>query len=283
MQLNSLLYVIPLFVAGLIAVGLSVYVARRRDTPGGLPVTLVLIGATWWSLLYAGSVAAVDPATKLLFEQLALPGRVLVPVSWFLFALEFSRHEKVLQRPASLLLWIVPAITVFLGWTNDAHGLFWRNIIVDTSGPIRLLDLRPGVWYWIYTAYAYLLTIGGIAILLRAYLKAPSLYRAQAVWLVTATIPPLAANFIQILGFSPVPHLTLAPFGFVITGLALARGLYSNHLLDVVPVAHRAAIAGMNDAVIVLDPQDRVIDLNPATETLTGCRATEALRLNLAQ
>jgi hypothetical protein len=92
MQPQVVLLTLPLFVATVVALGLAGFIWRRREAPGAIPVALVLLGAAEWSLLYALSIAATDLDQKLLFEQLALPGRLVVPVAWFIFAVEFVRQ-----------------------------------------------------------------------------------------------------------------------------------------------------------------------------------------------
>ena len=46
---------------------------------------------------------------------------------------------------------------------------------------------------------------------------------------------------------------------------------------DIAPVARSAAIARLRDGVLVFDTQDRLVDLNPAAEALTGHKAGQAL------
>jgi PAS domain S-box-containing protein len=69
----------------------------------------------------------------------------------------------------------------------------------------------------------------------------------------------------------------LTPFSFTVTGLAFAWGLYRFHLLDLVPVAREAIIESMSDAILVLDLQNRIVDLNPAAQRLIGRTSQEAI------
>jgi PAS domain S-box-containing protein len=85
------------------------------------------------------------------------------------------------------------------------------------------------------------------------------------------------SNAIYLSGSSPFPHLDLTPFAFALSCIALALGLLRYRLLDVVPIARRAVIDGMSDGVIVLDNQDRVVDLNPAIRGIIGINAADAI------
>jgi PAS domain S-box-containing protein len=274
---NALPYVLFLAVTGLIAAACSAFVWRRRSAKGSVPIVLAMLSASFWALMYALSVGSRELEMKLLFENLVWIGRVVVPAAWFLFALQYTRDDHGSSPRWAPLLWLVPAATVVLAWTNDAHGLMWRSVELDNSGPAPLLHFDEGPWFGLYTAYAYVMVLGGVVVLLRAYLQSPQLYRNQAVWMMIAALAPLVASLVQRAGISPLGNLVLSPFGFALTGLALVKGLYSFQMFEVVPVAHRAVIEGMSDAVFVLDGRDRVVDLNHAGETLTGWQAVDAV------
>ena len=55
-------------------------------------------------------------------------------------------------------------------------------------------------------------------------------------------------------------HLT--PFAFTLTAVLVAIGVNWFHFLDIVPIARDRVIESMTDGVIVLDEQDRVVDIN---------------------
>jgi PAS domain S-box-containing protein len=59
--------------------------------------------------------------------------------------------------------------------------------------------------------------------------------------------------------------------------MAIALSLFRFRLLDVVPVARENVIEDMADGVVVLDLQDRVVDMNPAAEHFLGCSARKAI------
>jgi PAS domain S-box-containing protein len=59
--------------------------------------------------------------------------------------------------------------------------------------------------------------------------------------------------------------------------MAIALSLFRYRLLDVVPVARENVIEDMADGVVVLDLQDRVVDMNPAAEHYLGCSARKAI------
>jgi hypothetical protein len=89
MALGAMPYVLFLTVTGLVA-ACSAFVWRRRSAKGSVAIVVAMLGASFWALIYALSVASATVETKLYFEKLLLLGRVAVPVAWLMFALQFT-------------------------------------------------------------------------------------------------------------------------------------------------------------------------------------------------
>src|SRR5256884_9306011 len=145
------------------------------------------------------------------------------------------------------------------------------NFRWDWSRSFVLLKITNGVWYWIDIAYSYLLLFVGailICMLIQSLMRSARLYLGQAGALLIAVIAPWLGNALTIFGLNPFPELDLTPFAFTISGLAVAWSLFRFRLFNIIPVAREAVIESMRDAVIVLDEQDRIVDLNPAAQRL---------------
>ena len=55
---------------------------------------------------------------------------------------------------------IIPIITLVLVFTNDKHGLIWKNYTLDSS--TNMLYYKHGIWFWIFDIYAFTLICWGI-------------------------------------------------------------------------------------------------------------------------
>jgi len=66
--------------------------------------------------------------------------------------------------------------------------------------------------------------------------------------------------------------------GFCVTGIAFFWGLSRLQLLDIImPIAHDAILQSMADGVIILDTQQRVIEINPAAQNIIGGNRSEII------
>ncbi|HEX5689014.1 MAG TPA: histidine kinase N-terminal 7TM domain-containing protein, partial [Roseiflexaceae bacterium] len=204
------------------------------------------------------------------WAKLEYLGIVTGPVAALVLALEYTGNEQWLTRRGRILLAVVPLITVALVWTNELHHLVWQTVQADRSTGVALLDVEYGVWFVIHAAYSYLVMIFGILLVILAFIRSPRPYRSQAAVLALSGVVPLAGNAIYVLKLNPFPNLDLTPFAFTLAGLLWAWGLFHFQLLDIVPVARDAVIESMSDALLVVDGDNRVVDLNPAATAILG-------------
>jgi PAS domain S-box-containing protein len=65
--------------------------------------------------------------------------------------------------------------------------------------------------------------------------------------------------------------------------MAAVWGMAQFRLFDIVPVAHYAVIRSMSDGLIVLDPWNRVVDINPAAQRIIGQKRGGAMELEPAR
>jgi PAS domain S-box-containing protein len=266
-----------LLVAAAISVALVFFAWLRRGTPGAGSLALLMTGVCIWAAGYALELSGADLPAKIFWAKVEYLGIATVPLSWLAFALQYTDREGQLTPRNLTLLSALPLVTLLLAWTNEAHGLVWRSTSLSEGGPFPALEVDHGAWFWVHWSYSYLLLLVGTILLISMLTRSPNLYRKQNLALLVAVSVPWVGNGVYVLGLSPVPNLDLTPFAFLISGTAIALSLFRFRLLDIVPVARENVMEGMSDGVVVLDLQDRVVDMNPAAERFLGCSARRAI------
>jgi PAS domain S-box-containing protein len=273
--------VLALAVLTLVAVG--VYAWRHRTTAGALSFSLLMFAIAGWCLAYALELLGRDLAGKMLWLKAEYPGIVATPVLWLVFALQYTGRGRLFSRRNVALLSLLPVVTVLLVWTNQAHHLFYSSYHVDTSNNWPLLHLQYGPWFWVHAGFSYLCLLVGTLLLVGAFLRSSSLYRQQVGMLLAGALIPWAGNALYLTGLSPRPGLDLTPLAFTLSGLVVAFGLFRYGLFQVVPVARQAVVEGLPAAMVVLDAEGRIADLNPAARRLFNLTDKEAIGLPACQ
>jgi PAS domain S-box-containing protein len=273
-------YVFPVIASAVVSAALASYAWHRRPAPGATSFSLLMLAVAEWSLAYALELVSSDLPAALFWDNIGWLGAAFAPTLWLIFVLQYTGRARWLTRRNIALLMVEPLVTLLLVGTNQFHSLIESNIRLDTSGSFAALGVTYGVWYWINIAYSYLLLFVGailICMLIQSLVRSARLYLGQAVALLIAVVAPWVGNALTIFGLTPFPKLDLTPFAFTVTGVAMASSLFLFRLLDIIPVAREAVIESMSDAVIVLDEQNRIVDLNPAAQRLAVRTASKAV------
>jgi len=198
-------------------------------------------------------------------------------LAWLALILQYTGQDEWLTRRNLALLMIEPLITVVLVWTNPLHGLMRQNVHLDTASPFPVIGKTFGPWFWVHAAYTYLLLLLAIYLLVEALRRASPLHRGQPLVLLLGFLLPLVWNALYNFGLSPIPRHDVAPAVLSLSGVVVAWGLFRYRLFDIMPVARDTVIESMDDGVIVLDAQNRIVDLNPAAQRVLGLPVSQAI------
>ena len=241
---------------------------RRHIAHWIIPFLGLSIAISIWLVGYAIELSVMGLENKLLWAKIEYIGIVFTPVAWFSFAYQFLNQNTHNLKRITLLLAVLPLITLVLLYTNGRHNLMWTQNVLDESGPFPLLVNSFGGWFWIHSAYSYLLILGGIVLFLRTIKLYPKPYRGQSVALIVAAGAPLVGNVFYLGGFSPIPGFDLTPFGFTVSALVISWGVARHDLFDMIPIARRMVVESLPDGIVLVDMQNRILDVNGAGKEL---------------
>jgi PAS domain S-box-containing protein len=267
-----------LIISGMVTTGLCVYAWSHRAMPGATAFALLALDATLWTLANALEMSGTSLPRKLFWANTQYLCYTTIPLLWLILALEFSGLEHWLSPRRVFLLLIIPAITNLLVWVDNRFELVRQNFQLDLAGPFPVIDKTYGPWWFIHTAFSYLVIAVAFLIIARAVLRAPSrIYRMQAVVLLVGLSIPLLWNILYITGLSPVKRHDLAPVVLSLSGLLVTWGLFRFRLFDILPVAQDAILKSINDGAVVFNAGGQVVAINPAARRLLDWPAASVI------
>jgi PAS domain S-box-containing protein len=161
--------------------------------------------------------------------------------------------------------------------TNDLHGLTTPNPQLLPGTPFDALVYDFTFPVWIIALYAYILTLYAIGILVVQFARSHRLYRGQVGTVALGVLIPLMGSVLTLTGLNFTFQRDLTPYTFALGNLIVTWGLFRFRLFNILPVARDALVETMPDAVVVLDAQNRVVDLNPAALQGLGKPAKETV------
>ena len=243
---------------------------RRRETPAGRELFWLFASVSIWSLAAAMAGASSNVALSIFWAKIMYIGSVSAGPFTLMFCVAFAHHQQW-RTPGNLVaLWALPAVILLLAFTNGWHHLIWSSVTPSPIPGSGLFVYHHGPAYWVYIAYNYLYTLAGAGLIFREYMRSGPLYRNQSGAILFSMIFPWMGGILYAFNILPIPGLDITAISFAFTAVIIAWATYGTRLLDLIPVAHSMLLQSMQDAVIVLDSRNRVVETNPAMAHLLG-------------
>jgi signal transduction histidine kinase len=261
---------------GVCLAGYSLYVWRRRRASAGASLAVMLAAAGWWALAYALELGAARLPTRLFWGDAKWLGIALLPPAFYAFVMQYTGHERWVNRRTMAALAVPPLATLVLLAVPATHDLVRYYPPEAAAGPAGAIA-QVGPLFWPFLVYANLVIWGCTALFVWTLTRLSRLYWRQGLLLIVAVLLPSVANVAHNLNLGPFRHVEPTPFLFVLTGAVLVWGLFRFRLLDLAPIARSSVFETMLDGVLVLDPYRRVVNLNPAAERAVGIPAAQAV------
>jgi len=236
---------------------------RRRSAPGATSLMVFAVVLAVWGIVDALFRSGI-PFLHFFWLALTLLGATAAATALLAFTLEYTDRRTWLTWWSLVMLGVEPALTQLFFWTGWG-GLFKAGTILS----------KGGAWAWVNALYAVALVLAVVVLLIDIIVHSPQLYRRQSGMILVGGLFPLLAGCLVLIRPALLPGLDLNLLAFTLTGLALVVGLVQFRLLDIIPIARNVVVERMSDGWMVLDNQDRVVDLNPAVEELLGVPRVE--------
>ena len=245
-------------------------------------VTLIFVCALWM-LSHAFEIGLPVASYKeaLVGVQLAL-GTIALTF-WLFYIVHYLGPRKLLTRRVYILFSIMPLVAIVALSTNNIYGLMLTEIGIDSQNPYLPLQPAYGLIYWACMVYVAALTLTGSFIIIWNIIRRRFSYSREWIFLLIAAIIPLLTAFIEVIGLTSSLKISvgITPWAACIGAVILILNLPQFRLEQVIPVARDVIFERIGDCIIVLDKQNRVLDLNPAAEQLIGYGISDALGLSI--
>ena len=173
-----------------------------------------------------------------------------------LIILSFYYNESTVNfNPKWLLLYLIPAISLFFLWTNDFHSLFYKVYSVNFS------DTVYGPIFYINTIYSYVLAFIFMIRMINISIKKSGFFTMQTALMIIGSIIPLVVNM---LGTAKIIDISIyiTPTLFCITLVFYMLAIIKYKALNITPVALETVTDTMSDSFVVISDDGTIADAN---------------------
>lgn len=244
---------------------------RWWKTPGIIYYSLMMFTIGGWALFSGVEAAVISINLKIFSAIMQYIGIAFIAAFWLLLVFQYTHQDTHISYWWVALLMVVPALTIYVGITENANHWLWLSVVPASNAPGAPLEYTSAWWTSISTAYFYLQLIIGVIVLIRRILIPPRAVGSRALLLLVGVVPPLFSNLIYQTGLLPIDNLqTLLMIGVMISGLIYFWGIYYFQSLEYSSLSRDAVIDNMSEGVIVLDRKDRIYNINSTALNMLG-------------
>jgi len=250
-------------------------VASKRQV-GSVPIGVLLIVISFWVM---GGAVELLSSTFFMFSigrTGHFVGTALVPIVAYVCFREYTGTETSGSRLAVLM--IVPLMSIGLAATNAYHEAMWYGPFVNQAGEFLTHPVKWGPWFlYAHLPYSYAV-IGTAMFTLLAHSSAVAPAQRRGLFLlIAACIGPIVATAAYDMGVGP-NTISYVPFVFVAMLPVYAWLILGEQIIEFTPLAYETVFQNMQDPVVVIDEQCRIIGLNHPAEGMLSVNEAEALR-----
>lgn len=192
----------------------------------------------------------------LLGTKFSYVGKVFIPVTFFLFVMQYC--EIVIPKKVQLILVLYHLSIAVLVFTYPIQNWFYTSVSFSTDGLFPHNNYGHGVMYNIYTVslVLYFLVIFTVIVWILKKEKRKK-RRIQMFYILISIIVAITGFVVFLMGITGGYDTTSLSYAICTIFMAIALGKYD--LLDTVELARNYVIDSLSLGIIALDEDDRVI------------------------
>lgn len=257
------------FLTFLIA-GIAYRTLLEWHRPGARTLGFLMLAMMIWAGFYLFEISLPTLPLKIASRKILYLGMTLFGPLWLGFALRYTGFSKWWIQRGHVSILTIPGIIAFLlGVTNEYHKLTWRSMEMPSGNSFGPLQLLNGPSFWIYTTITYIFILAGILLYLITFIRSPKVFRAQTGLMLAAAFSSVVVNAVFLMGIFPT-NIDPTPLSFALTAPLLALGFFRFGLFNLFPIAAPIIVENLRDAVIVVDMQNQITNINSRAKEWFG-------------
>lgn len=258
---------------------LGLRLVTGKSEPGSTPLGLTFMVISLWVMGGAVELMAQNYVVFSVGRVGHFVGTAIVPVTVLLCFREFT--GRVTSVRTRIALMIIPTLSIIVAATNYWHEFMWALPAVNGAGEFLTRPDRFGPYFWlVHLPYGYAVIGTSIITLIMHSSAVASSQRRGLFLLAGAASVPIIGVIAYDFGLGPNTISTL-PVIFALMLPIYAWLVLAERIIEFTPLAYETVFQNMQDPVIVIDEEERIIGLNHGAEALLKMSEEQALRASL--
>lgn len=265
---NALVLLIyaPLLVINLILLGFSIP-KKHKLFVDRLYIVLNL-GLIGWQICEMLFYILRDPYWVEFIYSAKFAFAAFLPTLFLLVVAGCYHLQKKIPRWAMAALFVVPALTAVAALTSMHHQMFRLQVEVLSTWPLTRVSAGLGPWYIVNAAFAQVLVVCMLVIIVTQHRKLPSAYRATVSLLLLGVGVFVLGFAVEMFGLDGDHTLDFNLIGIFVSSFLFYIAVSSNGRADYLNIWRRDIFDYLEESVFILNDEGLVVDANYAAERL---------------
>ncbi|MBI4731990.1 MAG: HD domain-containing protein [Chloroflexi bacterium] len=277
MTREEILYLLPYLFSLVLSLGITIYAWEHRRVQGAGAYAILTSAQTLIILGFILELLSPDLSGKLIWDKIQWILFAAASIAIPYFAVQYTEYK--IQHPKILwgLVSIIPAILTLGVIADPLFHLVYPNPSLDQTFVFGELQYDFTWFIYAFAAYGYLTVTIALILLARRVVRPHQLYRAQVTAVIIGLLFPIFGTFLGILGVQIASLRDTTPITSAIGNLIITWSIFRYRWLNIVHIAREKVIENMADLILVLDAQDRIVDINPSALRLLNLKSNQAI------
>ncbi|MBC3796353.1 diguanylate cyclase [Acetobacterium tundrae] len=256
-----------LILTAIILIILSVVGIKHKTVSGARAFAILLIAMAIHSIGYGVELISTTEESLYFWVCIEYIGAAFYPILILWFAREYAEEKQFANRFVLAFILGLNLLTLIFVCTNQLHGWYYSSLGINFSLGFPLLVTGRGIWYLVQLGSFYFAIGYALTVFFKCFLKAPIFSRKRIALMFTGMLIPAITSILYLMGLGPA-FIELPPFTYLLLSIFVARGLYQYDILFLSEITHEMVFNTIEEAVIVIDHDGFILNLNQATDQL---------------
>ncbi|WP_029160615.1 histidine kinase N-terminal 7TM domain-containing diguanylate cyclase [Clostridium scatologenes] len=276
------LYIFILLILSVTLLTISIFLFRRHNVSGIKPFIICILLVSIWNGLNIVNLLLNSLGAKIMCFEIKMAFIVYIPAFWLMTILD-SMYERNFKSKLNLIIIIFPTITAIIVLTSKYNNWFAYNFYLESVGKYKILMFSKGFWLWVNASYNYLLNAVSIAILLKSVFSKQYARKRQALIMIIGMFFPIVTDVLFVGNVNLYNNLEITSVSFFISLIVSVYGMLRYRFMDIVLVAREYAFEDMDELMIVLDENKKVVDMNRKSLKVLNTNISKVIGLPIDQ
>ncbi|WP_461206290.1 sensor histidine kinase [Clostridium sp. DL1XJH146] len=252
------------FILGLYAI------LKKRDAKFAKAFFYNALLLSLWSFSNMMELISSELSIKLVWANIQYVPYCFIPWSLLHFSLKITGYEQWFRKKKLYYFMILSYLSLMFVLTDQIHGLFRTNLSFVYNGYFTVIKKDFSPYIFVQLGLSYIISMASLLTLVICIVKQKGIVKKRAIILLISQSIVLLPNILYGLRIGIFSSFDTTPVYFGIVGIINAWSIFKYGLLDITFVARDEIVKNMDIAYLVVDKENKIIDMNIKCRTLLG-------------